>query len=129
MVEEDKIFEPTIEYESTLKNKSFKFSIRIAKLYKVIFQRDKLYEPIYKQTLRSGTSIAANIYEAQSAASKNDIINKLIISLKESREVEYWLKLLKEIEIIDEKEYQSLFNDLEEIIKMLVSSIKTSKGI
>ena len=129
MIEEIKIFEPTNEYESTLKQKSFKFSVRIANFYKITLQRDKSFEPLYKQALRSGTSIAANIYEAQSASSQNDFINKFNISLKESRETEYWLQLLKEIDIINRNEYQSLKTDLDEIIKMLVSSLKTLKGI
>lgn len=124
-----KVFEPEVIYESILKQKSFRFSIRIAKFYKVLIKRDNAYEPIFKQVLRSGTSIGANISEAQSAPTKKDFINKLTIALKESRETLYWLKLLKEIEAISEQELNSLQNDCEELIKMLVSSIKTSKGL
>jgi four helix bundle protein len=79
--------------------------------------------------LRAGTSIGANVSEAQSAFTKKDFINKLGISLKESKEAEYWLKLLKESDVISEKEFQSLINDCEEIIKLLTSIIKTSKEI
>lgn len=124
-----KISEPLVIYESVLKQKSFKFSIRIAKFYKILLQRDKSYDPLYKQILRSGTSLGANISEAQSAPSKKDFINKLVISLKESRETDYWLKLLKEIDAITEQEFKSLIEDCEELTKMLVSSIKTSKGL
>lgn len=124
-----KVFEPEVLYESVLKQKSFRFSIRIAKFYKILIQRDKAFEPLFKQVLRSGTSIGANISEAQSAPTKKDFINKLTISLKESRETLYWLKLLKETETISDQELNSLQNDCEELIKMLVSSIKTSKGL
>ena len=69
--------------------------------------------------LRSGTSIGANISEAQSAISKKDFKNKMQIALKESRETEYWIKLLNETELINEKEYQSLYCDCEELSKLL----------
>lgn len=77
--------------------------------------------------LRSGTSIGANVSEAQSAFTKKDFINKLGISLKESRETEYWLNLLKESDIISEKEFISLFSDCEELLKLLTAIIKSSK--
>lgn len=95
-----KVFEPEVIYESILQQKSFRFSIRIAKFYKVLIKRDNVYEPI--QVLRSRTSIGANISETQSAPTKKDFINKLTIALKESRETLYWLILLKEIEAISE---------------------------
>ncbi|MEW6508700.1 MAG: four helix bundle protein [Bacteroidota bacterium] len=125
----ENVFEPEVLYESVLKQKSFRFAIRIAKFYKILVQRDKVFDPIFKQILRCGTSIGANISEAQSASSKKDFINKLSISLKESRETLYWIKLLNETETISELELISLQNDCEEIIKMLVSSIKTCKGL
>lgn len=73
--------------------------------------------------------MGANVSEAQSAFTKKDFINKLGISLKESRETEYWLKLLKESEVISEKEFKSLFYDCEELSKLLTSIIKSSKEI
>ncbi len=124
-----KIFEPSISYGSILYNKSFNFSVRIAKLYKYLIQKDKSYEPIYKQLLRSGTSIGANVSEAQSASTKKDFIYKLSISLKEARETQFWLKLLKETEIINNQEYESLNKDCDELERILTSSIKTAKGI
>lgn len=113
-----KVLEPSVIYESVLKQKSFRFSVRIAKFYKIILQRDKSYDPLYKQFLRSGASIGANISEAQSAPSKKDFTNKFTISLKESRETDYWLYLLKEIELIAELEFNSLIQDCEELTKM-----------
>ena len=79
--------------------------------------------------LRSGTSIGANVAESQEAASKKDFLNKLTIALKEARETEYWLKLLKEASVITEKEFISLFNDCDEIIRLLVSIVKKLKDV
>jgi four helix bundle protein len=110
-----KIFEPSISYGSILYNKSFNFSVRIAKLNKYLIQKDKSYEPLYKQLLRSGTSIGANVSEAQSASTKKDFIYKLSISLKEARETQFWLKLLKETEVINNQEYESLNKDCDEL--------------
>ena len=80
-----------------------------------------------KQLLRSGTSIGANINEAQEAQSKNDFISKLSISLKEARESKYWIELLKETNYLSEKEASNILEDLIEIIKLLTSIIKTTK--
>jgi four helix bundle protein len=82
---------------------------------------------ILKQLLRSGTSIGANVAESQEAASKKDFINKLSISLKEARETEYWLKLLKESSVLNEKEFISLINDCDELIRLLISILKKLK--
>ncbi|MBI3123951.1 MAG: four helix bundle protein [Ignavibacteriales bacterium] len=122
-----KVLEPLVNYSSILYQKAFGFSIRIVKLYKYLLQKDKSYEPLYKQLLRSGTSIGANVSEAQSAPTKKDFINKLSISLKESRETEYWIRLLKETEIINQQEYDSLIKDCDELERLLTSSIKTAR--
>jgi four helix bundle protein len=81
-----------------------------------------------KQLLRSGTSIGANVAESQEASSKKDFINKLSIALKEARETDYWLKLLKKSLLINEKEFISLIKDCDELIRLLVSIIKKLKG-
>ncbi len=77
--------------------------------------------------LRSGTAIGALIKEAQFAQSRKDFINKLSISLKEAGETEYWLNLLKDSNYISEEMYQSIELDVVEIIKILTSSINTTK--
>jgi len=122
-----KILEPLVNYSSILYQKAFGFSIRIIKLYKYLLQKDKSYEPLYKQLLRSGTSIGANVSEAQSAPTKKDFINKLSISLKEARESEYWIRLLKETKIINQQEHDSLIKDCDELERLLTSSIKTAR--
>lgn len=119
--------EATSKYYNPIVEKSFRFAVRVVKFYKLKSKDNYNLISIFKQLLRSGTSIGANVSEAQSAFTKKDFINKLGISLKESRETEYWLKLLKESDIISDKEFLSLFNDCEELSKLLTSIIKSSK--
>src|SRR5574338_1088521 len=120
--------ESTEKYYNPILEKSFKFAIRIIRFYKLKLSSDYHLNSLFKQLLRSGTSIGANVSEAQSAFTKKDFINKLGISLKESRETEYWLRLLKESEVISLKEFNSLFSDSDEISKLLTSIIKSSKS-
>jgi four helix bundle protein len=123
-----KVKEETIKYGNVVLGKSFNFSVRILKLYRFLLKQDRSLEPILKQILRSGTSIGANITEAQSAPSTKDFINKLNISLKEARESEYWLNLFKASDIIDEKSFKGLQEDCKELIKLLIAIIKTAKS-
>jgi len=123
-----KIFEKSQPYGNAVLEKSFKFSIRIIKLFKHIKQKDRDIEPILKQVLRSGTSIGANITEAQGAITKKDFINKLHIALKEARETEYWLELLTATNYITKKEFESINSDSKEIIKLLTSILKSLKA-
>ncbi|MBM2813796.1 MAG: CHP02436-containing protein [Ignavibacteria bacterium] len=112
--------------ENIIVGKSYKFAIRIIKLYKFLIDEKKEYV-ISKQILRSGTSIGANINEAQSAESKMDFVHKLGISAKETRETEYWLNLLKDTNYIDKKSFDSISKDSSEILKIINSIILTSK--
>ena len=112
--------------DNILVNKSFKFAIRIVKLYKYLCDSKKEYI-LSKQLLRSGTSIGANINEAQEAHSKRDFIAKLSISLKEARESKYWIELLKETDYLSNSEADSIIKDLVEIVKLLTSIIKSTK--
>lgn len=112
--------------ENPLKDKSYKFALRIVKLYKHLSEEKKEFV-LSKQVLRSGTSIGANIAEGNQAQSKSDFIHKLSISHKEAFETEYWLCLLRDAEYITEKQAESLIIDCQEIQKILTSSIKTAK--
>jgi four helix bundle protein len=97
------------------------------KLYQYL--REKKESVLSKQLLRSGTSIGANIAEGKYAQSKDDFINKNSVALKEASETLYWLELLHETGFIpDGDSYLSLYTDCEELIRILVSSIKTAKG-
>ena len=116
-----------MKFENVLVQKSFEYTIRIVKRYKILSERDKSILPIYKQLLRSGTSIGANVAEAQSAFSKKEFISKLGISLKEVRESEYWLRLLRATDFLRENEYESLYKDCLELMKLLTAIIKSSK--
>ena len=104
--------------KESVREKSEKFAIRIVNLYKYLTSEKNEYV-MSKQILRSGTSIGANLAEADYAISKSDFLSKLYISLKETSETLYWLKLLFRTDYISEKEYSSFYDDGEEIRKIL----------
>lgn len=111
--------------ENVIKNKSFDFALRIVKLYQ--FLCDKKEFVLSKQLLRSGTAIGALVREAEHAESTADFIYKLSIALKEANESDYWIDLLHQSGYLDEVSYKSIQADLLEILKLLVSIIKSSK--
>jgi four helix bundle protein len=112
--------------ENLLKDKSFKIAIRIVNLYKYLC-KDKMEFVLSKQILRSGTSVGAMIREAEYAESKNDFVHKMAIAQKECNETIYWLELLQATEYISNTEFESINTDAIEIIKLITSSIKTTK--
>ena len=112
--------------DSVVLNKSLKFAARIVKLYQYL-SKEKHETVISKQIIRSGTSIGANANEAVYGVSKAEFIAKLQISLKETAETEYWLKLLVMSDCLTEAEGQSLIDDCLEIKRILVSSLKTAR--
>jgi four helix bundle protein len=112
--------------ENIIKNKSFDFAVRIVKCYKHLVETKKEFV-MSKQLLRSGTAIGALIKEAEQAESRPDFIHKLNIALKEANETDYWLELLFKTNYLDEKEFSSLQSDCVELLKLLVSIIKTTK--
>ena len=112
--------------ENVIETKSFNFAVRIVNLYKYLTDTKKEYV-LSKQLLRSGTSIGANVAEAEQAQSKPDFISKMNIALKETSETKYWIKLLKATEFLFEKESNSLLADCVELEKLLVSIVKSSK--
>lgn len=112
--------------ENPLKEKSYGFALRIVNVYKHVIRENKEYV-LSKQLLRSGTSIGANIAEANQAQSRPDFISKLSIALKETVETEYWLTLLRDSEFLTIKQADSLIEDCVELKKMLTSAIKTTK--
>ena len=111
---------------SIIEEKSFNFAVRVVKLYKYLV-REKKEVVISKQLLRSGTSIGANVAEAEEAQSKPDFVSKMGIALKETAETIYWLRLLGATGYIRESEARSMFTDCEELKKILSSIIKTSR--
>jgi four helix bundle protein len=104
-------------------DKTFNFSKEIIKLY-IDLKDEKVYE-LASQLFRSGTSIGANVEEAQAAQSKKDFIAKMCISAKEARETRYWLKLIDETHI-SKKDVKSFLVEINEIINILTKIIKSS---
>ncbi len=111
--------------DNVVLEKSIRFAERIVKLN--LYLKSKNEFVLSNQILKSGTSIGANITESVRAQSEADFLTKLTIALKEADETKYWLHLLITGEYLDEKAYESLRNDCEEIIKLLVSITKTVK--
>lgn len=112
--------------ENILIEKSVIFASRIIKLHKYLI-KDKKEHIIAKQIVRSGTSIGANINEANYGQSKADFISKMHIALKETAETEYWIKLLIMSDYVSEDLGESLLNDCLELKRILVASINTAK--
>ena len=112
--------------ENILVDKTIDFAARIVKLQKYLIKNHR-ETIISKQIFRSGTSIGANINEANYGQSTADFISKMHIALKETAETEYWLKLLVKSEYLSETEGASLINDCLEIKRILIASIKTAK--
>ncbi|MBR6292276.1 MAG: four helix bundle protein [Bacteroidales bacterium] len=112
--------------KSLLNEKSMDFAVRCVNLYKYLAQEKNEYV-MSKQVYRSGTSVGANIRESRNAQSTADFINKLNIALKEADETQFWIELLFRTQFINETEYTSINDDINEIISILTASIKTNK--
>ena len=110
-----------------LEEKSFLFSVRIVNLIKYLRTERNEYI-MSKQLLRSGTSIGANVSEAQFAQTKADFLTKMHIALKEASETRYWLRLLEATEYLNETEANSMITKCNALINMLVSTCKTTKN-
>jgi len=116
-----------LKEENIILDKSFKFGLRILKLYLHLKKR-KVDTGLCSQVLDSGTSIGANVEEAVGGSSRKDFINKLQIAYKEARETRYWLRLLKEGEMLEKKLADSFLKDCDELIAILTAILNSSKG-
>ncbi|KHG40091.1 MAG: four helix bundle protein [Aphanizomenon flos-aquae KM1D3_PB] len=112
--------------DSVVYDKAYKFAIRIVNAYKYLKQEKQEYI-LSKQLIRSGTSIGANIAEANGAISQADFCAKISIAYKECLETKYWLSLLKDTGYIEQKAFNSIYEDADEIGKILFSILKTTK--
>ncbi len=112
--------------ENIIKIKSFAFALKIIKLYQFLTESKREFI-LSKQLLRSGTAIGALARESEHAESKADFIHKLSIGLKEANETEYWLELLQQSGYLDEDSFKSFDLEVKEILRLLISIIKTSK--
>ena len=116
----------TMNYDNIIVVKSKAFALRIIRLYKYLKDNQVDYI-LLRQLLKSGTSIGANVKESIRGQSKPDFYAKLNIALKEASETEYWLELLYESEYITKEQFDSIYADCQEVIKILVSITKTQK--
>ena len=114
--------------QSPLHVKSYEFAVRIVKMFLHLSDVDWRLASIYRQVLRSGTSISANVHESEFAQSSLDFASKLSIALKEANETINWLNLLKDTGYLSETQFDSMSRDCSEIIALLVSAIKTIKN-
>ena len=112
--------------DNVILDKCLKFSVRIVRLYQYLCSGSKDYV-ISKQLLRCGTSIGANVNEAQYAISKSDFLNKMHISLKECAETLYWIELLYQTDYLSEPQYNSILTDCEELRSLLSSITKSTR--
>lgn len=112
--------------DNNLYNKAYGFAIRITKAYQYLSSEKREFV-LSKQLLKSGTSIGANIGEANGGISKADFSAKLSISYKECLETKYWLSLLKDTDFIDEKTFNSMYEDADELAKILFTILKKTR--
>ena len=110
-----------------VKIKSRLFAIRIYKLYQYLCNEKKEFV-LSKQILRSGTSIGANIAEAECSISRKEFTSKLYIALKEASETQYWLEFLFDVKLINKKQFENISADCKELLKLLTATIKTLKN-
>ena len=115
-----------VEKENVVKDKSYKFAVRIVKACQYLVKEKKEYV-LSRQLLKSGTSIGANIEEAIGGQSRRDFFAKLTISYKEARETRYWIRLLRDTEYFDITTADSLLKDINELLKILSRILKTMK--
>lgn len=107
-------------------NKSYQFAIRIVNAYKYLIEEKREFV-LSKQLLKSGTSIGANVAEANGVISSSDFSAKISIAYKETLETKYWLSLLKDTGYIDVKSFNSIYQDADEIAKILFSILKNTR--
>jgi four helix bundle protein len=113
--------------QNIILEKSYNFGLRTVKLY-MHLRKNKVERELLIQFLKSGTSVGANVEEAEGGQSLNDFIHKIGIAYKEAREAHYWLRLLRDSELLELKLANSFIQDAEEIKKILASILKTSKA-
>lgn len=111
--------------DNVVLNKSFDFAIEIIELYKLLKSKNEFV--ISKQLLRSGTSIGANIEEANAAQTKKDFATKMSLASKEARETRYWLRLLNKSKLVD-NDYKNYINKIDELIRIITAIVKTAQS-
>lgn len=113
--------------DNIIVEKSYKFAIRIVKMYQHLTSEKKEFI-LSKQILRSGTSIGANIEEAEGSISRKEFIAKSQIAYEEAKETRYWIRLLNDTDYIDQNTFQSIIADCDGLLKIIVSILKSTKS-
>lgn len=116
-----------MDKENIIVDKSYRFGLRLVKLY-IFLRKNKVERELIIQLLKSGTSVGANVEEAEGGQSGADFIHKMGIAYKEAREAHYWLRLLRDSGLLEIKMADSFLKDADELKKILASILKTSKG-
>jgi four helix bundle protein len=112
--------------ENIIVDKSYQFGLRIVKLY-IFLKKNKVERELLIQLLKCGTSVGANVEEAEGAQSNADFIHKMAVAYKEAREVHYWLRILRDSNLLELNLADSFLNDADELKKILASILKTTK--
>lgn len=112
--------------QNIIVEKSYNFGLRTVKLY-MHLRKNKVERELLIQFLKSGTSVGANVEEAEGAQSHNDFIHKMGIAYKEAREAHYWLRILRDSKLLESKLAESFIHDANELKKILASILKTAK--
>ena len=120
------IFLSVTEKPNIIKEKTYRFAIDIVNLYKNMIKQNEFI--LSKQIVRSGTSIGANVEEAIAAQSRKDFISKMAIASKEARETNYWLRLIRDTDLLKDVGLVTLIHESEAIIKIITSIVKTTKN-
>ena len=113
--------------ELNIVERSFEFAVRVVRLCRFLEKQDRVSRTLANQLLRSGTSVGANIEEAQAGQSKADFTAKMSIARKEARETLYWLRLLKATEIVESDKLNDITKEADEQVRILTSIVKTSQ--
>ncbi len=113
--------------ELDITKRSFQFAVRIVKLCRCLEKQNGVPRTLANQLLRAGTSIGANIEEAQAGQSKADFTAKMAIARKEARETLYWVRLLKAAEIVDSEKLNDITKEADELVRILTSIVKTAQ--
>ena len=115
-----------MKVDNVVQVKSYAFAVRVVRLYQHLSSKKK-ERVLSRQLLRSGTSIGANVEEAIGGQSRADFISKLSIAHKEARETVYWLRLLRDTDYLTETEFNSVFADADELLRILVAILNSTK--
>ena len=113
--------------ELSITERCFNFSVRIVHLCQFLCKRSNICNVIARQLLRSGTSIGANVEEAQAGHSKADFIAKMSIARKEARETHYWIRLIKETKLIEEVKIDDILSEAEQLVKIITAIVKSAQ--